>query len=113
MISTFHAPLRQPMVPKARPMSQIASAHPVISSSVRTGRAEVAKSRSFWCRPSMASRTEPPTRASSSPASRNLRPSSSMTGAIRSSSSATECWTRVIWSGGRRASDTASNSIGR
>ena len=36
-----------------------------------SGRAEVVKSRSFWSRPIIASRTGPPTSASSSPASAN------------------------------------------
>ena len=62
-------------------MSQIASAQPLSSRSVTSGRAEVVKSRSVWSRPSIASRTGPPTRASSSPASANRAPSSSMTGA--------------------------------
>ena len=71
-------------------MSQIASAQPRSSPSVCSGRADVVKSRSLCCRPSIASRTGPPTRASSWPASRNRRPSSSITGAIRSSSAPTD-----------------------
>ncbi len=59
MISTCHGPLRQPMVPKARPMSQTASAQPASSRSVVSGRALVVKSRSFCWRPIIASRTGP------------------------------------------------------
>ena len=55
-------------------MSQIASAQPLSSRSVTSGRAEVVRSRSFWRRPSIASRTGPPTRASSSPAAANRAP---------------------------------------
>ena len=46
-------------------MSQIASAQPASSRSVSSGRAEVVKSRSLCSRPSIASRTGPPTSASS------------------------------------------------
>ena len=91
-------------------MSQIASAQPLSSASVCSGRAEVVKSRSLCRRPSIASRTGPPTRASSWPASRKRRPRSSMTGVIRSSSSATERWTSVSRSGGSGASDTGVHS---
>ena len=59
------------MVPKSRPMSQVASPHAASSRSVSSGRAEVAKSRSVCGRPSIASRTGPPTSASSWPASAN------------------------------------------
>ena len=110
MISTCQSPLRQPIVPNARPMSQIASAQPFSSRSVSSGRAEVVKSRSLCRRPSIASRTGPPTSASSWPASVNRRPSSSMTGAIRSSSAATERWTSAIWRGSKGASDTGDES---
>ena len=44
-------------------MSQVASAQPLSSFSVTSGRAEVVKSRSFCSRPSIASRTGPPTSA--------------------------------------------------
>ena len=37
MISTCHSPLRQPIVPNARPTSQIASAQPLSSRSVTSG----------------------------------------------------------------------------
>ena len=94
-------------------MSQIASAQPLSSLSVCSGRAEVAKSRSLCRRPSIASRTGPPTSDSSCPASRKRRPSSSMTGEIRSSSEATERWTSVICRGGGGASGTEGNSSGR
>ena len=39
------------MVPKARPMSQVASAQPVSSRSVTSGRADVVRSRSLCSRP--------------------------------------------------------------
>ena len=60
-------------------MSHTASAQPETSFSVTSGCAEVAKSRSLSRRPSIASRTGPPTSASSSPASAKSAPSSSMT----------------------------------
>ena len=55
-------------------MSQIASAQPASSRSISSGRAEVVRSRSLCRRPSIASRTGPPTRASSCPASANRGP---------------------------------------
>ena len=113
MISTCHGPLRQPIVPKSRPMSQTASAQPETSRSVTSGRAEVVKSRSFWSRPIIASRTGPPTSASSSPASANRAPSSSMTEPMRSSSAPTRRWISTIVSGGRAASDTTGQSTCR
>ncbi len=74
-------------------MSQVASAQPASSRSVVAGRAEVVKSRSLCSRPSMASRTGPPTSAICSPAPVNLAPSSSMTGDSRSSSRTAVSWT--------------------
>ena len=51
MISTWKSPLRLPMVPKARPMSQVASAQPASSRSISSGCAEVVRSRSLCRRP--------------------------------------------------------------
>src|SRR4051812_44443012 len=89
-------------------MSQVASAQPLIRRSVTSGRADVVKSRSLWSRPSIASRTGPPTRAISSPAAAKRLPSSSVTGAIRASSATTRAWTSVI---SRGSSDTRDDSI--
>ena len=88
-------------------MSQVASAQPLSSRSVTSGRAEVVKSRSLWSRPSIASRTGPPTSAISSPAAANRLPSSSVTGAIRASSATTRAWTSLI---SRGSSDTGDHS---
>ena len=83
------------------------------SRSVTSGRAEVVKSRSFWSRPIIASRTGPPTSASSSPASAKRAPSSSMTDPMRSSSAPTRRWISTIGRGGRAASDTTGQSTCR
>ena len=88
-------------------MSQIASAQPASSLSVASGRAEVVKSRSLCSRPSIASRTGPPTSAICSPAAANRAPSSSMTGEIRISSATSRAWTSLI---SRGSSDTRDNS---
>ena len=56
----------------------------------------------------MASRTGPPTSASSSPAAANRAPSSSVTGAIRASSATTRAWTSAI---SRGSSDTREQSM--
>ncbi len=91
-------------------MSHVASAQPASSRSISSGRAEVVRSRSLCCRPSIASRTGPPTSASSCPAAAKRVPSSSITGAMRSSSAATSRWASASRTlpGGRRsaASDT-------
>ena len=73
VISRWWSPLRAPTVPKRIPTSHTWSAHPRTSSSMRSGRASVVRSRSWAtpARPSMMSRTGPPTRASSCPASAN------------------------------------------
>ncbi len=113
MISTCQSPLRQPMVPNARPMSQIASAQPLSSRSVCSGRAEVVKSRSLCC--GRASRRGPGRRpgASSWPAAAKRAPSSSMTGAIRSSSAATRALRLGHAERRGAASDTGGNSRAR
>ncbi len=105
VISTWKSPLRLPMVPKARPMSQVASAQPTSSRSISSGRADVVRSRSLCRRPSIASRTGPPTSASSCPAAAKRVPSSSITGPIRSSSAATSRWASASRTlpGGRRS----------
>ena len=73
--------LRQPTVPKAIPdLPDRVRPGPQTSFSTCSGRASVVKSRSLPSRPSRASRTEPPTRASWNPASWKRRPSSSATG---------------------------------
>src|SRR3954452_4647414 len=99
-------------------MSQVASAQPARSRSVVSGRAEVVKSRSLWSRPSIASRTGPPTSAISSPARENRSPSSSTTGEIRISSRTALAWTsRMVGGGvaslgcGRGSSGTGGNSM--
>ena len=114
VISTCQSPLRQPMVPKARPMSQTASAQPASSRSVVSGRAEVVKSRSLCSRPSIASRTGPPTSAICSPAAVNRAPSSSTTGEMRISSRiAVACTSRMLRASGCSGgwSDTRCNSM--
>ncbi|CAM5735119.1 hypothetical protein SHIRM173S_04584 [Streptomyces hirsutus] len=75
--------LRAPTVPKAIPTPPDRRP-PRDGRSSRTscGRASVVKSRSLPSRPSSASRTEPPTRASENPASWKRRARSSATGAI-------------------------------
>ena len=115
VISTCHSPLRQPIVPKERPMSHTASAQPATSFSVVSGRAEVVKSRSLCSRPSSASRTGPPTSAICSPAAVKRRPSSSTTGESRSSSwTARACAARIDRSsGGPAAGAGGSSDTGR
>ena len=58
--STTWLPLRAPIVPKARPTSQWASAQPARIASVCSGLADVVRSRSGDTRPRKASRTGPP-----------------------------------------------------
>src|SRR5690349_4602332 len=93
-------------------MSHVASPHCFSSRSVSSGRAEVAKSRSLCGRPSMASRTGPPTSASSWPASANRVPSSSVTGRIRSSSTSALRWSSTTVSADGSDAGTGVNSIG-
>src|SRR4051794_27246208 len=68
------------------PTSHHASAHGLSRATTCSGLASVVKSRSWPSRPSSASRTDPPTSARSWPAAAKRRPSSSTTGATRSSS---------------------------
>ena len=110
MISTWNSPLRLPMVPKARPMSQVASAQP--SSSRSISRAAPRWSGRGRCGAGPASRRGPGHRPGPARARRRRRagPSSSTTGPIRSSSAATSRWasaSRTLPSGRRSgASDT-------
>ena len=67
---------RPPIVPNSLPISHTASPHMARSSSVLSGRADVVRSKSCGSTPRKASRTGPPTRAISSPASSKTRPSS-------------------------------------
>src|SRR4051812_12250638 len=68
------------------PTSHHASAHGLSRATTCSGLASVVKSRSWPSRPSSASRTDAPTSARSWPAAAKRRPSSSTTGATRSSS---------------------------
>ena len=78
--STTTSPRRPPIVPNSLPMSHVALPHWASSSSVRSGRAEVVMSKSCGVTPRKASRTGPPTSASSSPASSKIVPSSIIAG---------------------------------
>ncbi len=89
VISRWTSPLRIPTVPKEMPTGQLASAHSLVISSTRSGGASVARSRSLCERPRNASRTGPPTRASSCPWLAKSLPSSSATGEITESKAAT------------------------
>ena len=74
-------PSRAPTVPKAMPdVPDGVGPAAARAAGRRSGRASVVKSRSSPSRPSSASRTEPPTSASSCPAAANRAPSSSATG---------------------------------
>ena len=77
--------LRAPMVPKARPTSQVVSPQAARIFSVCSGRAEVVRSRSWGATPRKASRTGPPTSAISCPAR-------------------TKAWPRAARAGGRPSS---------
>src|SRR5688500_14510941 len=100
------SPLRAPTVPKAMPTSQCVSAQPRSTPTIASGRASVVRSRSTIGRPSSASRTGPPTRATSWPAAAKRSPSSRSTGSTRRSSPINRSCAAVSspGSGGRDAS---------
>ena len=80
VISIWKPFFRNPMVPNARPISQWASAQPLMTASVRPGSASVVKSRSGDTRPRKRSLTGPPTSDNSWPAASKSRPTSRTTG---------------------------------
>src|SRR5699024_3876597 len=92
---------RQPMVPNALPMSHTPLPLPPPRTNrsnngwICSGRASVVRSRSLPSRPSSASRTEPPTRCSSWPASTNRVDRPSTTPAMRNISRTAWVWALV------------------
>ncbi len=87
VISTVSPAIFAPMVPNARPMSQCASAIGFTIARISSGVASVVKSRSLVPRPRNASRTGPPTRASSCPFDSNAAASVATVGEAASSPS--------------------------
>src|SRR5215472_5393073 len=87
------SPLRRPTVPNAIPTVHVLSAHLLVIASTFSGTASVVRSRSPARLPRNASRTDPPTSASSCPARANSSPSSAAAGVCdRSSAAAALRW---------------------
>ena len=99
VISTSRPATRAPIVPNRMPTSHVVSAKPSSSASTASGRASVVKSRSASLaaesRPRRASRTGPPTRASSCPAVAKSCPMPVSSPAIGASSATARRWASV------------------